>query len=167
MYNRDKIRLTCSGYGCRTTHNGANAIVGNALVITQKGGVKRKDSQPPLMNLNLFHISVQSFSIMQPWDTSSHRFSRTMQYYRSTKFLDGRQWLRNKIRCQVYKGRVPMCKGVGGVGEKRREGERERRARLIHFIWIYTTKGNPLLYLYVMVLRACKSSRNILIFWKK
>ena len=45
-----------------------------------------------------------------------------MQYYRSTKFLDSRQWLRNKIRCQVCKGTFPVYKGVKvgeGMGEKR------------------------------------------------
>lgn len=124
IYNRDEIKLTCSGYGCRTTHNCTDAIAGNALVVTREGGVKRKNSQRPLMNLNLFHISVQSFSIMQPRDMSTHGFSRTMQYYRSTKFLDSRQWLRNKMRCQVYKGIFPMCKVVREW--ERRDKEREK-----------------------------------------
>ena len=64
---------------------------------------------------------------MQPRDMSTHGFSRTMQYYRSTKFLDSRQWLRNKMRCQVYKGIFPMCKGVREW--ERRDKEREKVKR--------------------------------------
>ena len=115
---RDKMTLTCNGYCGRATHNGADAIVGNALVVTQKGGVERKNRQGPLMNLNLFRESLQSLSITQPRDVSSHRFSRAMQNYRSPEFLDSRQWLRNKMRCQVYKGTFPVCRG---------RGERERK----------------------------------------
>ena len=30
------IKLTRSGYGCRTTQDGTDAVVGNALIITRK-----------------------------------------------------------------------------------------------------------------------------------
>lgn len=112
-YNRDKIKLTCNGYCGGATHNCTDAAVGDALVVTRKGGVERKNSQSPLMNLNLFQGSRQSFSIMQPCDMRGHGFSRTTQNYRSPKFLDSGQWLRNKIRCQVYKGAFPVCEGRG------------------------------------------------------
>ena len=159
IYHRDTIKLTRSGHGCRTTQDGTDAVVGNALVITRKWGVKRKDSQRALMNLNLFHVSVQPFSIMQPWDMSSHRFSRAMQYYRSTKFLDSRQWLRNKIRCQVCKGTFPVHKGWRWGRDWGRRGDmgREKKSTVNILIGIYTTKGNPLLHLYAMVLKSlCK-----------
>lgn len=108
---QNTIKLTCSGYCCRATHNCTDAIVGNALVVTREGGVQRKDSQSPLMNLNLRQVSIQSLSIVQPCDMSGHGLSRTMEDYRPTKFLDSRQWLRNKIRCQVYKGTFPTYQG--------------------------------------------------------
>lgn len=78
MENRAKIQLTCNGNCCRAAHNCTDAVVGDALVVTRKGGVERKDSQSPLMNLDLLQVSVQSFSVMQPRDMSGHRFSRAM-----------------------------------------------------------------------------------------
>lgn len=121
-----QIKLTCSGHCCRATHNGTNAVVGNALVVTRKGRVKRQNGQSPLMNLNLFRVSVQSFPIMQPWDAGSNRFSRTIQDHRSTKLLDSREWLRNKIRRQV-------CKGTFQGARKEEEGgEREGALNTFH-----------------------------------
>lgn len=111
--NRDKTKLTCNGHCCRAAHNCANAVAGHALVGTRKGGGERKNSQSPLMNLDLLQVSVQSLSIMQPRDLSGRRVSRAMQNYRPTRFLDSRQWLRKKIRCRVYKGKFPVCKGGG------------------------------------------------------
>lgn len=108
-----QTKLTCNGHCCRAAHNRADAVAGHALVGTRKGGGERKNSQSPLMNLDLLQVSVQSFSIMQPRDLSGRRVSRAMQNYRPTRFLDSRQWLRKKIRCQVYKGKFPVCKGGG------------------------------------------------------
>lgn len=58
-----------------------------------------------------------------------------------------------------------MQRGGGSGREEETRGERKKsKFNILH---LNLQNERQSLTLYVMVLRACKSSRNILIFWKK